>query len=51
VALRLTDRIEQLSRRSEHDVIGTEDHQHSNGANRSTHTDAQGGTPHGHFAS
>ena len=50
VALRLTDRIEQLSRRLEYDVIGREEPQHSNGTTGSTQTDAQGGTAHGHVA-
>jgi len=54
VALHLTDRIEQLSRRSEHDVRANEEHQHQNGTNGTkgtnpAETQVQGGTANGYF--
>jgi MerR family transcriptional regulator/heat shock protein HspR len=48
VALRLTERIEQLSGRSTHDVIANEEHQQPNGTNGSADTLSIGGTAHGH---
>jgi DNA-binding transcriptional MerR regulator len=52
VALHLTDRIEELSRRLEHDVIGNEDHLHQNGSKGTNPSEVhiEGGTANGHFA-
>jgi MerR family transcriptional regulator/heat shock protein HspR len=50
VALRLTDRIEQLRRRAEHDVIPTADQTQINDRNDASQTHAEGGTANGHFA-